>query len=174
LWLVQLLPIEFLPYVAASMTTATAFLLVGLNIGLKPDSQHYRTGRFLANLILYLAVFLLYALIYHTKERSLFTATSIGLVTLVAALEILRPSKANKAVGIKLPLLVALIVAETTWAFNYWPVAGLMGGAFLLLTFYLFSGLLLAIQEGGIDRRIVVEYGIVGVLGFAAIGWAMA
>ncbi|MGI5836862.1 MAG: hypothetical protein ACOX87_10310, partial [Chloroflexota bacterium] len=41
LWLVQLLPIEFLPYVAASMTTATAFLLVGLNIGLKPDSQHY-------------------------------------------------------------------------------------------------------------------------------------
>ena len=71
-------------------------------------------------------------------------------------------------------MLAALIVAETTWALNYWPVAGLVGGAFLLLTFYVFAGLLLAIQEGGIDRRVVVEYGVVGVLGLAVIGWAMS
>lgn len=173
LWVAHLLPGEYLAAVAAAAAATTLVLLLSLGIGLRPDARRYRVGRFVANLILYLVVFLLYALIYHTKERSLFTATSIGLVTLVAALEILRPARGTQAAGLGLPVLAALIVAEVTWALNYWLVGGVVGGALLLLTFYVFSGLLLAIQEGGIDRRIVVEYGIVGTVGLAAIMWAM-
>jgi len=173
LWLVDLLPGGYLPMVCGGGAAIAALLLLGLSTGLSPEGRFYRMGRFLANLVLYLVVFLLFALIYQTKERSLFTATSIGLVSFVAALEILRPSQGSQVAGVRLPAVVALVVAEMTWALNYWPAGGLMGGALLLLCFYLFSGLFLAVQEGGLDRRIVAEYGIVGVLGIVAISWAM-
>jgi hypothetical protein len=144
-----------------------------MRAGLGTAQRLQRSGRFGANLILYLVVFLLFALIYHTKERSLFTATSIGVVSLLAALELLRSGQGRQARGWQAAVLAAMIVSETTWALNYWPTSGLVGGALLLLTFYVFVGLLLAIREGALDRRLLVEYGGVGALGLAAIAMAM-
>ncbi len=174
LWLVRLAPADSLLPAAVGVAALLGILLLALSAGLRPERRFNRAARFVTNLITYLVVFLLFTLIYHTKERSLVTATSMGLVALAAALEILRPSQPGQASGIRLPALAALIVAETTWALNYWPVGGLIGGALLLLTFYVFSGLLLAVQEGGVDRRVVVEYGTVGIVGLLAVAWTMS
>ncbi len=172
-WLAGVTPRESLMVVASAVAALTGVLLLGLKASLNPDDRFYRSGRFVANLILYLTVFLLFALIYHTKERSLVTATSIGLIALLAALEVLRPAPGGHAPRWRLSVLAGLMVAETTWALNYWPVSGLVGGAMLLLAFYVFTGLLLAIQEGGLERRMLAEYGTVGVAGLLAIAWAM-
>jgi hypothetical protein len=173
LWLVQMMPQDNQLWMVAASAAALALLLVSLKSSLSPGDRFHRQARFAANLILYLIVFVLFALIYHTKERSLFTATSIGVVALLAALEVLRLSQGTPGSGWKLSLLAALVVSETTWALNYWPVSGLVGGAMLLLTFYVFTGLILAIQEGGIERRMVTEYCSVGVAGLLVVAWAM-
>ncbi|MHB0870937.1 MAG: DUF5656 family protein [Chloroflexota bacterium] len=173
LWLIQVTPAESQPVAAVATGAVMAALLLGLSASLKPGGRYYRIGRFTGNLILYLITFLLFALIYHTKERSLLTATATGLVALLAALEVLRSGPGVRVTGWRLAALVALVVAETTWALNYWPVSGLIGGAMLLLTFYVFAGLLLAIQEGALERRMLAEYGTVGVAGFLVIAWAV-
>ncbi|HEX2923267.1 MAG TPA: hypothetical protein VHS28_04490 [Chloroflexota bacterium] len=172
-WLVQMIPPANQLWMAVAAAVAMALLLVSLKASLSPSDRFHRQARFAANLILYLIVFVLFALIYHTKERSLFTATSIGVVSLLAALEVLRLSQGTPGSGWQLGLLVALVVSETTWALNYWPVSGLVGGAMLLLTFYVFAGLVLAIQEGGIERRMVAEYCSVGAAGLLVVAWAM-
>ncbi len=173
LWLVQMIPQENQLWMVAASAAALALLLVSLKASLTPTDRFHRQARFVANLMLYLIVFVLFALIYHTKERSLFTATAIGVVALLAALEVLRLGQGAPGAGWKLGLLAALVVSETTWALNYWPVSGLVGGAMLLLTFYVFAGLILAIQEGGIQRRMVAEYCSVGAAGLLVVAWAM-
>jgi len=150
-----------------------AGLLLGQRSGLEVGGRRSRTGRFVANLLLYLVGFVLFALIYHTKERSLVTASATGLVALLAAAELLRPVKQRQALRWRMAALAGLVVAETTWALNYWPVSGLVGGAMLLLAFYVFTGLVAAIQEGTLERRMLLEYGAVSILGFAAIVWAV-
>ncbi len=173
LWLTQVTPAESQMVVSGASAFLMAALLLGLKASMQPDGQHHRVGRFVASLILYLVTFVLFALIYHTKERSLVTATATGLVALLASLEMLRFGKGKQSFGWRLAALAGLVVAETTWALNYWPVSGLVGGALLLLTFYVFTGLLVAIREGGLERRLLLEYGAVGMAGFLAIAWAV-
>jgi hypothetical protein len=48
-------------------------------------------------------------------------------------------------------------------------VGGLVGGALLLLGFYVLVGLLQCIRDGSLTRNTVLEYGVVGVVGFLAI-----
>ncbi len=173
LWLMETAPSESQVMVAAGMGVLMGALLLGLRASLKPGERFYRAGRFTSNLILYLITFLLFSLVYHTKERSLITATTTGLVALLAALELLRSGEGVGISAWRLAAIAGLVVAETTWALNYWPVSGLVGGALLLLSFYVFTGLLVAIQEGGLERRLLVEYGTVGIAGFVAIAWAV-
>ncbi len=173
LWLTQVTPPESQMVVVAGAALLMAALLMGLKSSLDPGGRYSRAGRFVANLALYLVTFLLFALIYHTKERSLVTASATGLVALLAALEALRSGKGRRPFGWRMAALAGLVVAETTWALNYWPVSGLVGGALLLLTFYVFTGLVVAIQEGALERRMLLEYGTVGIAGFMAIAWAV-
>lgn len=173
LWLTQVSPQESQLVVMAGASLLMAVLLQGQKYGMESDGRYARIGRFAANLVLYLVTFVLFALVYHTKERSLVTATATGLIALLASLELLRWGKGKHGFGWRLAILAGLVVAETTWALNYWPVSGLVGGALLLLTFYVFTGLVVAIQEGSLERRMLLEYGTVGVAGFMAIAWAV-
>lgn len=174
LWVAQVTPEGVQTPLVLGVTFMAGALLLGLQGSVMVDEERlYRWGRFAVNLILYLAAFALFALIYQTRERSLFTATGAGLVALLAGLELFRSSEEASSVVLKLALLGALIVAEAAWVVNYWPVGGLAGGALLLLSFYVFAGLLQAVQEGGLDRRVVIEYGSVGAVGLMAISWAL-
>ena len=174
LWLGQAMPADSLPAIVVAMAVLMAVLLLALLASFDPNHRFHRLGRFVGNLILYMVVFVLFALVYHTKERSLFTATATGLVALLATLEVLRFAQARLAAAWRLAGIAALVMAETTWALNYWPIGGLVGGAFLLLAFYVVTGLLVAVYEGGLDRRVVAEYGTVCIAGLLAISWAMA
>jgi len=58
--------------------------------------------------------------------------------------------------------LVGLTLAEATWALNYWAASFLLGGALLLVIFYMAIGLLQNHLEGTLSPRIFWEYGLVG------------
>ncbi|HEU5316915.1 MAG TPA: hypothetical protein VFX49_12475 [Chloroflexota bacterium] len=123
----------------------------------------------------YLAAFLLYAAIYQSKARSLFSAPAIIVLTFLLALRQLRlapepPSWPKAAVygG-----LVALAAGEVTWALNYWPLNGVLGGAFLLAAFYFLLGVFSHHLQGRLTVRLLAEYGAVcaaSVLAITAAG----
>lgn len=111
----------------------------------------------------YVAAFLLYAAIYQSKTRSLFSAPAIIVVTLLLALRQLRlgPTPPRWPRTVMYGGAVALAAGEITWALNYWPLNGLLGGAFLLAAFYFLIGLFSQHVRGALTRRTLAEYGAV-------------
>jgi len=116
--------------VALGLTVAAEYAAV------HPDAPHYAVARLALNVLAYLLAFALFVIIYRTRTRSLVTGTTILLTATVLAVDLLSVA----GVGVKrlLPFagIVGLIVGESTWALNYWPVSAWVGGLLLLLIFY--------------------------------------
>lgn len=126
----------------------------------------YRVG---FHILSYLTAFALFTLIYQTKERSLITGTATALASFALAAVLLREVSDDRRRTMLYATIVGLVAGETTWAVNYWVVLALVGGALLLLVFYVLVGVAQAILDRNLDRRVLLEYTVVGLLGFALI-----
>ena len=66
--------------------------------------------------------------------------------------------------------MAALLVGELTWALNYWAaLTTLVGGAFLLVTFYVIFGVLSHYVDRSLTRRMMLEFGVVGAVAIIAV-----
>jgi hypothetical protein len=120
-------------------------------------------------LVLYLVAFVAFVLLYSQREPVWLAAPASGLAAALLAAAIFRPSGAPQRRSWLFALLIGLCVAELTAALGFWIPAGLLGGAFLLLYFYVAAGLIQALLDGTLNSRLAVEYGIVGLVGLALI-----
>lgn len=123
----------------------------------------------LLSLLTYLAAFGLFTLIYQIKERSLISATTTAFVSALLSLAMLRGAGAARQRTMLYAGLIGLAMGEVTWALNYWVVRELVGGAVLLLIFYVMVGLIEIVLRGELNRRLLAEYLGVGVVGFLFI-----
>jgi hypothetical protein len=123
----------------------------------------------LLSLLTYLTAFGAFTLIYQTRERSLVTATAVAVVAGLLSLVLLRGAEAPRGRAALYALLTAVAAGEVTWALNYWVVRELVGGAVLLLLFYVVVGLNEVILRGELTRRLLAEYVGVGIVGFLLI-----
>ncbi len=150
-----------------------AALLLGVLVAEHGSAQvtgaHYRTARLGLNLATYLAAFALYATIYGLQQRSLVSATAVLLVTLPLALEVLRITEEELGITWLFAGVVALALAELTWAVNTWGLSALGGGALLLLAFYTFSGVAQQHLAGRLNRRILLEFATIAIAGLVVI-----
>ncbi len=112
------------------------------------------------------------AMIYINKLRSLYSGTA---VLLLAGLLLLQLSEAED-IPLDRRVLYAvvggLVLGEITWALNYWRATGWLGGAVLLVFFYLLAGVILVRMQRGVLVRDVLEYGVVAALAFGVLVWA--
>jgi hypothetical protein len=145
-----------------------------------PTDTHFSLAQTMLNVLVHLTAFLLFSVIYGLKLRSIFSATAVGLVTAILLVELLTRERSWHAVqnmgNTATPGTVALVLAsaalagEATWGLNYWAaLTTLVGGAFLLVVFYVVAGLLSRYLEATLSRRIVLEYTSVGAVALAAI-----
>jgi hypothetical protein len=123
----------------------------------------------LLSLLTYLTAFGAFTVVYQTKERSLITATAVAVVAGLLSLVLLRTADAPRRRAVLYALLTAVAAGEVTWALNYWVVRELVGGAVLLLLFYVVVGLNEVILRGELTRRLLAEYVGVGIVGFLLI-----
>ena len=133
------------------------------------------------NIAGHLCAFLLFATIYGLKARSFVSATCVGLVTFLLIFELLsRDAIWHKAMNadadgrrstiLLLSLVCGLLLAELTWGLNYWAaLSTLIGGAFLLVAFYVIYGLVSHYVGHTFNRQTILEYGLVGLIGMAAV-----
>jgi hypothetical protein len=133
------------------------------------DLGHERWTPLAFALILYLVAFALFVVIYSAQEPIILSALACGVCASLLAVALFRPTRARRGRVWLLAALTGLCTAELTLALAAWLVAGLLGGAFLLLYFYVAAGLIHALLDGSLDRRLVVEYGFVGLIGLALI-----
>jgi hypothetical protein len=117
----------------------------------------------------YLIGLVLMVLVYGTKQRGLLIAPPIGLLAAAGTWYLLGDTPLDGARRLINAVGAGLLLAELTWAFGYWDVPALVGGAGLWLGFYVVSGV---IEHGGslsLDRRVATEYAAVALIGSAVI-----
>jgi hypothetical protein len=119
--------------------------------------------------LVYVTAFFLYGAIYGQRVRSLISATSLVLITVVLAWALLhrhgerRPTRL--AAGI-----IGLCIGEVTWTLNYWDISWMFGGVFLLFVFYALVNPARLQLQGKLTWREALEYVLVGVAGILGIG----
>ncbi len=136
---------------------------------IEPESWRFRNARLVLNATAYVAALFLFVTVYTSRLRSLLSATAILLVSGMLALELFRipPNKAWRTwlyAG-----LVALTMGQLTWALNYVRLDARVGGAFLLLVFYVLSGIIQQYLWRRLSRRMLLEYAFVGLMGMALV-----
>ena len=135
------------------------------------DDTHYRSARLTLNILAYVTAAVVFILIYTTRSRSLISATAIGLLSGLLALELLRGSHSAFRQVILYSAIIALVMAQSTWVFNYWPFASARMGLVLLVQFYLLVGLAHQELMGKLTRRRGVEYLVLAAVAVALMVW---
>lgn len=125
---------------------------------LDPQDPYFNLSRQSLQGIVYVFAFLVFAVLYGLKVRSLLSATGIGLFSLLLATELLREWSPTRAWGYG--LLIGLAQGELTWGLNYWGIGALPGGLILFLAFYLLTGLVREWLRGRLIPRVVLEYAL--------------
>jgi hypothetical protein len=153
--------------------TLTALLLLLIAVAqyhtVDPTDPGYRLARLTLNIFVYLVALGFFTLIYGSRARSLFSATTTAAVGSLLSLELLRGVHHKLRLTGLYALIAGLAVGEVTWALNYWTLGRLTGGLLLLLIFYLATGLS---REGllqKLNRRALVEFTLVALLGLGLI-----
>ena len=115
--------------------------------------------------VVYVVALVLMGLIYGTKERGLFIAPPVAVIAVAGTWYLLGDTPVDARRRLILAGGVGLLLAELTWAFGYWDVAALVGGAALWLGFYVLSGI---VEHGAsltLDARVAGEYALVAAIG---------
>ncbi len=147
-------------------------VLVAQHYALDRNSDIRQRAQLTLNLIAYLLAFACFSAIYFEGFRTLYAATLIGGTGALLSYEVLRWKARRGAKLLLLALIVGLLLGEATWALNYWAASFLLQGAVLLLIFYVVVGVLGHLLAGTLQRRLVFEYGILGVGLFCAVIFA--
>jgi hypothetical protein len=138
-------------------------------LGLHPHPPRTGVAYVLVHVVVYVVVLTAMVLVFGTKERALFIAPPIALIGAAGTWYLLGDTPVDRRRRLSLAAGVGLLLAQLTWAFGYWNVAALVGGAGLWLAFYVLSG----VAEHGasltLDRRIAAEYGLVALIGALVI-----
>jgi Protein of unknown function (DUF5656) len=181
--LTVLLATVLLPQAPTQLYQLVGFLVTGLLLILvisaeyytvDPTDRHYLAARLSLNAWAYVLALVLFYLIYSPKTRSLISATEVTLVSTLLALEFLRSAGRSFGRTALYAAIAGLGTGEIIWAMNYWRISGITGALILLLGFYVATGLANQQLQGRLTRRVLAEYVIVALVGYAIavlIGW---
>jgi hypothetical protein len=132
----------------------------------RPEVRH--TARLGLQTITFLLAFGIFSAVYYARLRTLYSAALIGATGALLAYALLQWTPSRQGLFL-LAGMVGLALAEATYALNYWAAPFLLGGALLLVIFYVASGLLQNHLEGTLSPRIFWEYGLLGGALLAAV-----
>lgn len=126
-------------------------------------------GYIFVRILVYFLALVALVLIFGTKQRGLLIAPPIALVGSAATWYLLGDTPAEGPRRLTLSVGVGFVLGQLTWAFGYWNVAALVGGAGLWLGFYVLSGVAEHGASSTLDRRVALEYGVVALIGALVI-----
>jgi hypothetical protein len=126
-------------------------------------------GKLILTLVVYAVAFTLFAEAYQLKLSPSLTALIAGAVAGLLAVVLLRGHGSQLSTASLHAAAIALAVAQVSAGLAFWSAPALVGGALMLLVFYVLAGLAESMLDGVLERRILLEYGIVTVIGLALI-----
>lgn len=137
------------------------------------DPVRAQRGRGLYTALVHAVAFIGLSMIYINKMRSIFSAPLILILGAILLLQITEGEDIQPLRRYVYALAGGFILAESTWLLNYWRATGWIGGATLLIFFYIMAGVTAIQVRRGAGRGDVYEYGIIGGIAFAIITFAV-
>ena len=159
-------------WTAPAVLGASGLLAAGLYgeyVSVLSHGPSYALGRFLLNLLTYLAAFAFFAVIYTFNVELVPAAFAVGLFSFLLAVEIFREAEANAYRALVFSAVIGLVVAEARWSLYFIPLEGFLAAVLLLLVFYLATGLIQHYLTGHLNRTIAAEFSLVTALGVAVV-----
>ena len=134
-----------------------------------PSAPGYRAARLGLNFIAYLLALILFALIHESKAPGLLmAAAALGGSSLLTLDLLCGVQQDLRRTGLH-ALIVGLVMGEIVWALSYSKMNSLTAGIFLLLVFYLITGLARQGLLKLLNRRILIEFAVVALIGLALL-----
>ncbi len=123
------------------------------------------------DLAVYAGVFIFCVLIYGARARSLLSATSVSVLAVLMAAELLRPSTPETPMRRTwlYSAIVGLALGEAAWSLNHMSLSAVAAGIILLLVFYVLAGLAKQHLAGRLARPVIAEFVLVSVLGLGLL-----
>ena len=104
------------------------------------DDFHYH--RLILNIATYVIAFLFFATIYDFNLDLATSAFAAGIVSLLLGIEVLREEAMETPRTVIYAAAIGVLLAQTAWASHFLPFDGNPAAVFLLLSFYLMTGLM--------------------------------
>jgi hypothetical protein len=135
--------------------------LIGQHYALdrRPEIRH--AARLALQTITLILAFSMFSALYSPRLRFLYSGVLSAVIGTLLAYALFQWTPPRRGL-LLLSGLVGLTLAEATWPLNYWSVSFLLGGALLLVIFYVTTGLLQNHLEHKLSKRVFWEYGLLG------------
>lgn len=128
-------------------------------------SPNYQTTRLILNIATYVVAFLFFATIYDF-DLGLFTGSfAAGVVSILLAIEVLREEGLDTTRTLLYAVAIGGLLGEAAWTIHFLPLEGNGAAVFLLLAFYLMTGLMHNYLGDRLTRQTAAEFAGVGGLG---------
>jgi hypothetical protein len=146
-----------------------AVALYAEHVSVELDHPSYPLARFALNVITYLTAFGFYAVVYGFDVDLLPAAFAAGLISMLLSIEIFREAEADPMRALVFASVIGVIVAEARWVLYFIPLEGFLAGVFILLVFYLATGVISHYLTEHLDRNVLMEFGLVTAAGLAIV-----
>ncbi len=149
-------------------------VLLGLAVAnefhaLDPAELGHAGVQLLVTVFIYALALAFLVVIYGTHARALVVAPAALVVCTLLAIRFFWNTSQQLRRVLLYGGVVGLVMAQAVWALNYLHLAPLPGGLFLLLVFYVATGLTQGYFQDQLNRRVLIEYGVIALVAIAAI-----
>lgn len=137
------------------------------SVDIAAEDFHYH--RLVLNIATYVIAFLFFATIYDFGLDLATAALAAGIVCLLLAIEVLREEAMDTPRTVMYALAIGVLLAETIWVSHFLPLEGNAAAVFLLLSFYLMTGLMHSYLAGRLNLRTAGEFTSVAIAGLLIV-----
>jgi hypothetical protein len=149
--------------------SAMAAVLYAEHTSIDTSNPRYATARFLVHVGTYLTAFCVYAAVYSFDVSLVPAAICVGLASALLSVEILHEAEGDVVRALVYAGIVGLVVAEARWALYFLPIESYLAGVFLLLVFYLSSGLVQHHLNDDLSQPVLTEFAGIAALGVVIV-----
>jgi hypothetical protein len=153
--------------IAAGVLLACA--LYAEHISIDVEDPTFPLARFVLNIVTYLAAFGFFAVVYGFDVELLPAAVSLGLVSALLSVEIFRDAEADPIRSLVFALAIGVIIGEARWVLYFIPLEGFLAAVFILLVFYLTTGVISHYLTGHLSPSVLLEFALVTAAGLTIV-----
>jgi hypothetical protein len=139
------------------------------HIAVDTHDPSFPSARFVLNLVTYLAAFGFFSVVYGFDVELLPAAVSLGLVTTLLSIEVFRDAEADPIRALVFAAVVGVIIGEARWVLYFLPLDGFLAAVFLLLVFYLSTGVISHYLTDHLNMAVLLEFALVTAAGLTIV-----